>query len=156
MTFAYEPLEGGPALEDVFGGIVDRATDMTPAFAAIVESFHALEQVRFDQNGPGWAPLADSTISMTGSWARSNTNFDQILRDTGALLASLEGGVGGYSLMTPFSVEIGTTISYAHWHQTGGTKPGRPPQRKIVDLDETAALEWAGILGEWIFEGVVK
>ena len=87
MSVGYEPLEGGAALQDLLSGMADRASDWTPAFGAIIESFHSIESRRFAGNGPGWLPLAESTISMTGSWARQNTNYDQILVDTGVMQA---------------------------------------------------------------------
>ena len=158
MTFAYEPLAGGEVLEEHLTAIEDRAADMAPAWEAIVKSFHALERERFDQNGPGWLPLAASTVA---DRERKGSNPDQILQDTGLLLASLEGGSGSYVIETPVSVEVGTTVPYAHWHQTGGTRlhasgAGWPPQRKIVNVDEKLAAEWAGIVEGWIFEGIVE
>lgn len=161
MTFVYEPLEGGAVLQKRLDEISERADDLAPAFAAIIESFHEIEQARFDNNGPGWLPLSASTMSMTGSWARGNQNFDQILQDSGVLLASLKGGAGSYERVTPFSVEVGTTVPYAHWHQSGGDRlhasgAGWPPQRKIVDVTEETAVEWAGIVQGWLFDGEVK
>jgi hypothetical protein len=159
MSVGYEPLEGGAALQDLLSGMADRASDWTPAFGAIIESFHSIESRRFASNGPGWLPLAESTISMTGSWARQNTNYDQILVDTGVMQASLAGGAGAVEEWTPFSIAMLTTVPYAHWHQTGGFRlhasgAGWPPQRKIVDMaTDGAALEWAGILEGWLLEG---
>jgi hypothetical protein len=161
VTVGYEPLEGGAALQDLLSGMADRASNWVPAFDAIVDSFYAIERRRFADNGPGWAPLADSTISMTGSWARQNTNYDQILVDTGVMQASLTSGgaEGADSEWTPFSVAMMTTIPYAHWHQTGGFRlhasgAGWPPQRRIVDMAaDGAALEWAAILEGWLLEG---
>lgn len=160
MSVTYEPLVGGEALAKGFGEISHRAMDMWPAFDAIVKDFHSIEATRFESNGPGWLPLAESTKSATGSWARSNQNFDQILNDTGAMLASFTGGASSYTLYTPLSVEMGSTVPYAHWHQTGGTRlhasgAGWPPQRQIVDIHPEDAGIWANIAERWIFEGVV-
>jgi hypothetical protein len=159
MSVGYEPLDGGAALQDLLSGMADRASNWVLAFDAIVESFHSIEARRFADNGPGWAPLAESTISMTGSWARQNTNYDQILVDTGVLQASLAGGEGFDTEWTPFSVAMMTTVPYAHRHQTGGFRlhasgAGWPPQRRIVDMAaDGAALEWAAILEGWLLEG---
>jgi phage gpG-like protein len=161
VSVGYEVLPGGAALEEMLTNLSDRAADFTPAFEVVVESFRRLEQKRFADNGPGWPPLADSTMNpqnygMPASWARGNQNADQILQDSGALLSSLEGGVGSYVLMTPFSVEMGTTVPYAHWHQTGGTRlhasgAGWPPQRKIVEMTAEQAVEWSGIIMDYLF-----
>jgi phage gpG-like protein len=162
MSTGYEPLAGGAALQKQLDAMVDRASDWEPAFGAVIESFHAIEKERFNANGPGWLPLAEATIAMTGSWARTNQNFDEILQDTGVLMASITSeGEGSYSILTPFSVEAGTTVPYAHWHQTGGFRlhasgAGWPPQRKIVDLDSGAAEVWAAILEGWLMSGEVE
>lgn len=158
----YEPFEGGALLEDQLEEMVDRASDWEPAFAAIIESFHAIERARFDSNGPGWLPLAESTITMTGSWARANQNFDQVLQDTGALMGSLTGdGEGSYEIMAMDAVEVGTTVPYAHWHQTGGFRlhpsgAGWPPKRQLVDIDDGVAEAWAAILQDWLSFGEVE
>lgn len=156
MTTEYEPLAGGFDLEKKLTMYGERASDLYPAFEAIVESFRALERGRFDDNGPGWLPLADSTVA---NRRRRGSDPNKILQDTGALLSSLEGGAGSYTIMTPFSVETGTDVPYAHWHQDGGDKThasgaGWPPQRKIVELTEVIAGDWTGILQGWIFGGV--
>jgi hypothetical protein len=163
VTFGYEPLDGGPELEDDLDAMLDRATDLEPAFLAIVDSFHAIEAKRFEDNGPGWEPLSEATITMTGSWARTNQNFDQILRDTGASYEAMTGGAGSYILMTPDSVEMGASgaaVPYLHWHQTGGTKlhasgAGWPPKRKVVDVGIEEAYEWGRIVIDFIVYGEV-
>ena len=100
MSTGYEPLAGGAALQKQLDAMVDRASDWEPAFGAVIESFHAIEKARFNANGPGWLPLAEATISMTGSWARTNQNFDEILQDTGVLMASITSEVCGVSKTT--------------------------------------------------------
>ncbi len=158
MTVSYEVLPGGDKLMAKLERIQERSNDFAPAFAKVSESFRAIETDRFANNGYGWLPLAQSTLSMTGSWARVG-NPDETLQNTGALLASLQGGAGWFEQVTPYSVAMGTTVPYAHWHQTGGTRThasgaGWPPQRKIVELSEKDVLEWGVIVRDWLFGGL--
>lgn len=53
-----------------------------------------------------------------------------ILKDTGDLLASLtRGGKGHFYKVSSKGIEEGTTVMYAHYHQSGG---GRLPRRMIL------------------------
>lgn len=56
----------------------------------------------------------------------------EILRDTGTLLNSLSVGAAGNAVVLgQYEIKVGTAIGYAQHHQNP-TKPGRPPQRKIL------------------------
>lgn len=159
MRVGAEILPGGKLLQDRLTKMAARAHDLGPAFAMVERSFQAITAKRFADNGPGWPPLADATMLATGSWARRNDNFDELLVEDGVLYASLQGGGGWYTIASGSMLEMGTRVPYAHWHQLGGFRTHKsgaewPPQRKIVDLTEQTAIEWAGILAAWVFRGI--
>ena len=125
-----------------------RASDFMPVMPAIVESYHAIEARRFAQGGPGWAPLAQSTIDRKGGETA-------ILIRTQEMLNSFIGGGDETVTMTPDFLSIMSGSTYAGYHQAGTT---RMPQRKIVQLSEgspTAAL-WAMILQSWLSYGEIR
>lgn len=157
MSYGYEPLLGGTSLFNRLRAITARATDFTPAFALVVTSFRAITKRRFENNGPGWKELAPATVA-NRQRPGHNPDTSQILRDTGAMFESFMGGENSYVVVTPFSVEVGSVDPKAHYHQLGGTRLHAsgaewPPQRKIVDLGEDEAVEWAGIISGWLFAG---
>lgn len=69
-----------------------------------------------------------------GAWpalAETSKPGPALMVQSGALLDSLTDP--GSALRTQsMSAEYGTRIEYAHWHQTGGTIPGRPPVRQVI------------------------
>jgi phage gpG-like protein len=126
-------------------------------FRANLLDFHALwerfgrimaefEQQWFGSHGQGaWPPLAESTL-------RYKTGPD-VMRETDALYESLIDP--GAALRTSrMEASYGTDVEYAHWHQEGGSIPGRPPQRQVIPdpipLDLRRLLEQAQV--QWINE----
>lgn len=61
----------------------------------------------------------------------------EILKDTGRMYHSLSPSAGGFLLpdgrleAKPGLAAFGTNVQYAHFHHFGGSKPGRPPQRRL-------------------------
>jgi phage gpG-like protein len=102
-----------------------------------------IEQQQFDTQGHGsWPPLAESTLRYkTGT----------MMRETDALYNSLVNADQAMHIEGP-SAWYGTDVEYAHWHQTGGTIPGRPPIRQVIPdplpVDARQKLETAQIV--WI------
>jgi phage gpG-like protein len=145
-----EVLPGGKILADQLSGIARRASDWAPAFSVIIESWHRIEAKKFADEGPGWQPLADSTITRK----ESGGYVMDILVRTLALQESLTstGAPGSVNYMTPTSVFMGTDIPYAHFHQYGTS---RMPARPVVSINiETVAL-WEQILNEYLLYGTV-
>jgi hypothetical protein len=132
MAQEAEVLPGGQILRDQLASIRDHMADVGPPFATIIESFHEIEQRIFDENGPGWPPLADATMAMTGAWERLNRNADEILIDTGATLSALKGGPG------------------FRLHASGA---GWPPQRQFVKVTPEDLTTWCAIIAGWLFFG---
>lgn len=70
---------------------------------------------------PGWAPLTPATIRR-----RRGQGTPEPLRDTGVLMTSLAPLGADVFRLTPLSVEAGTNVPYAGYHQLGIGVPARP------------------------------
>lgn len=101
--------------------------DFEPLWRELAKLMADVEVERWSSDGFGsWPPLAESTVRQKG--------HSDILIDTLALYASLADPGNAIKHMDAHSMEYGTDVSYAHWHQDGGYKPGRPPRRVILDV----------------------
>jgi len=94
-------------------------------------------ELSFNVEGPGWAPLADSTVQRRGS-------AHPILEHSGRMKRSLtrRGGESRIRIQGDL-LSIGSKVPYAAFHQTGTRRmPARPLQmtestkRRIVELCE--------------------
>lgn len=156
-------ISGVDATTELLDGLAARIADTTPLAVAVRAIFLAVEAKRFAEQGPGWAALAESTLTEK---ARKGYPSD-ILVETGALKASLteedaEGAVF-VPVFGPFTTEItmGTDLkaggrgSWADWalgafHQMGTSKM---PSRPIIDDQEVLAADWAELLATWLSTG---
>lgn len=148
--------EGLDAVKLRLSGISARTADMTPAMADIYESFLKVEEKRFANEGPGWAPLKTLTLDEKARKGYPST----ILEATGALRKSLTIGSspGAVFEPSPFSVTMGSdlmpasggTRALAEFHQKGTVNM---PARPVIDTVPEHTLEWAAIIGEYIIEG---
>lgn len=162
MSMIAEPLPGNNVILERLRSLTARAADLTPYFTAITASFRSSEMQRFDQEGPGWAPLKQSTIERKLR-AGSGTPYT-ILERFGGLRGSLTGmGAGGFVRMTAIGDDqmlyIGTAIlddygsTYANRHQ-GGTK--YMPARPVVAIKDTTVEGWAASLREYLAGGTTS
>lgn len=122
--------------------MIVRATTLeATAFPAIAGDFRRMMRQRFDDEGPGWEPLAASTLARK---AKKGYPPD-ILHATGVLRDSLTktGAAGSVVRITPDELFIGTSDPVARHHQDGTPKM---PQRKIVDLGPDESARWGSIL----------
>ena len=148
VTVVVEPVPS-PALDAKIAGWAERIGTLAGAFGGIVADFHATETRRFAEEGPGWQQLAPRTVAERARQGYGGEHM--ILHRTGLLEGSLSSaGPGSVQRVSPDELFVGTDVPYAHWHQTGGSKPGRPPQRVLVSLDEAAKARWMGMLAAWI------
>lgn len=88
--------------------------------------------------GPGWAPLAPSTIARRRKGPRAGAR-DRILQDTGRLKQSFIPGrpENVFRQFGGKGVDVGTTLHYAPIHELGA---GRIPQRKMMPTHDQAQL----------------
>lgn len=119
---------------------------LTPLWERFEREMSAIEAERFDSEGYGeWPPLAESTIS---DRARRGFAAGPILQRTRTLRDSLVDPARA-SRTTPRTMTWGTDVDYAIFHQDGGSTPGRPPRRTVLDLRvqdrrrlETQMVSW--------------
>jgi phage gpG-like protein len=148
VNAALEPIV--PAgLIDLLDGYERRLTTLAIPFAAVYRDFRQLEARRFDAEGPGWTPLAPSTVA---NRARAGVGPSPILEVTKRLRASLtETGANDAVLRDEGdSLFMGSKVPYAHWHQTGGSTAGRPPARPEVVITEADSVRWALIVARYL------
>lgn len=150
-----EPLPDNRDIVPELDALAARASDWEEPFGLIDESFKKIEARRFEQDGPGWAPLAASTVARKAGYGDTGT-----LERTGELMASLAGDGAGHILDivpsgTP-SIVMGTDVPYAQFHQLGSTvypDGSQLPARPVVQINaETVAL-WMEILQAYLSEG---
>jgi phage gpG-like protein len=125
-----------------------RAEFMEPVMESMLVSFHEVEAAKFDAEGPGWAPLAESTIT-----SRIALGFGSgpILERTGDLRDSLDG-TGAFNVSSSWQLgwESYSTVPYATFHQTGTPKmPARPP----VHLTPTVIALWYHMIERYLMGG---
>lgn len=123
----------------------DRADDMRPALLGVAADMRDQVGQRFDDEGPGWAPLAASTRAAKGN--------DAILYETGDLSASLtdESQPGGFAIATHDTLHYGSSVPYAGYHQRGTE---RMPKRKILDFGPEDRRTHIRTLQRYLVEGV--
>lgn len=130
-----------------------RARDARPAFREMARRFAPAEGRQFDSQGAygsgPWKPLSPEYAA----WKERHYPGRKIMQRTGALKRDLTERPFGVEVIEPSHMVLGTNRSYAKYHQRGGSTPGRPPQRKLVDLPETERQEWVRILQRHIVEG---
>lgn len=157
----------------MLGVLTDRVADVAPIAEGIHAAFLEIEKLRFDEEGPGWAELAPSTVANKARLGQ----MEEILRATGALMKSFttDDPAAG-AVFLPVFTATGTSITMGSdyrsdrqtgkwaetalgsFHQYGTHGPGAKvmPARPIIDMDGvTLGLDSAEILVEWLTYGVV-
>lgn len=126
-----------------------RAGDTRPVLAVVARQIAEIEETRFDDEGPGWAPLAESTLAQK---ARQGLNSG-ILDATGRLRQSLSsiGAPDQLLIIHDGLLVFGTTVPYAGVHQRGSS---RVPQRKVIDLQEGDKRLIVKTIQRWVIEGI--
>jgi phage gpG-like protein len=132
----------------------DRAVHAKPALEEIADYWMRLTTLQFDTEGRhasgGWKPLKEETVRR-----KQLANLDpRILRATGALFGSLTSRGDGNQILDVTETELayGSRLPYAGAHQN--PRPGsRLPQRRPVELTESARRETVKILQRHIFAG---
>lgn len=117
-------------IEAQHGRFQELLSDFTGLWNRFADTMEQIEVERFGSRGYGeWPPLQPSTVAEK---AREGFPFGPLIR-TGELVDSLTDAERAMQ-MTPQTMTWGTDVEDAHWHQEGGTTPGRPPQRKVLDI----------------------
>src|SRR5215467_9736184 len=93
-----------------------RAADIRPLSYKVRTVFRKAEEERFDYSGPGWPPLAESTRDR-----KARQRLDpRMLRAKEALFRSLTSPRAAMQVdrRDRSEFEFGTTVPYAHFHDT--------------------------------------
>ena len=139
--------------------ITDRADDLTPVFDLIIDKILFRNRRAFESRGATtgkyWAPLRVVTILK-----KESSGFlhpESPLRATDRLMHSLStlGADDQILNVTHDTMEIGTTVPYAQFHQTGFTsKSGREvPARPPMTIAKKHMQEYLKDIRDWVFEG---
>lgn len=123
----------------------ERGGDIRPLTNRIERIFHRSTRSRFEQEGPGWPPLAPATRAR-----KARQGQTKMLRATDALFASLTGGGGGTVSKRPTELRFGSDVSYAFYHEYGTEKM---PQRQLVRLTKAEEREIADLVADYIAKG---
>jgi hypothetical protein len=105
--------------------------DLTGLWARFIPLLSQMERRWFESHGEGaWPELAESTLERKRAQGfsleplrtddRQGSLYDTL---TDPQLAAAAG---------PHTLVWSTGVPYAHFHQDGGSTPGRPPQRQVI------------------------
>lgn len=108
-------------------GAFRRSLDnLEPLWDRLKPVMSEIEQEQFESHGHGdWPPLAESTL-------RYKQGPDMMV-ESGDLKSSLVDP-GRAAESGPRQMVWSTDVPYAHYHQEGGSVPGRPPQRVVLEV----------------------
>ena len=132
----------------------DRARDLRPAWAPIAADFHDRERDLFENEGgaEGWAQWEPLDPAYAERKKREGKD-DRILVRDGTLSESLGGyGPGFIFAAEPQTVEMGTDVKYAKYHQYA--RGGRKKREPIRITDDQVGF-WVAVIERWINEGDV-
>lgn len=114
--------------------------DLRPLWDRFKPVMSRIEQEQFDTRGHGAWPDYSPNTRVRGP--------QMMVRD-GALRDSLVNP-GAAAKTTAMQMEWSTAVPYAGYHQEGGSTPGRPPQRKLIDLRVDDRREFEQQTVAWI------
>lgn len=125
----------------------ERVADVSPVMEEIATQEREAAAKRFDEHGPGWAPLAESTLA-----AKASAGYPpDILVATGELRDSLSKlGGAHFEIVTPDSLTMGTSDEIAGFHQDGTS---RMPARPLVEQDEVRRVDLVKQIQRYMIEG---
>lgn len=131
-----EPVVVAADYEAMYGAFVSRSVVMHEALQVVLRN----TEEHFDQEGPGWAPWAEST-------AQDPRRGPLILTREGALRAAATSE-GSYEVNRDFIAWTGADAP-AYWvfHRHGTSKM---PQRNFVGLDSKGEDEVAALFDAWM------
>jgi len=120
--------------------------NLGPLWDRFKSEMSKIEEERFSSEGYGeWDALADSTLRER---ARLGFGAGPILQRTRNLMDSLVDPARA-AQTTARTMSWGSDVSYAGFHQDGGSIAGRPPQRVVLEIRaedrrrlETQMVSW--------------
>jgi len=129
-------IEGEERLADAFGLFARKVSDLRPLWPQVAGRFYEHVRQTFDSQGFGtWAPLSPRYRQ----WKMKHFPSTSTLEATGNLRRSLTSRSTSNSIYreAPLSLELGTTVKYARFHQDGTSRlPRRPPLIVTPELEQ--------------------
>jgi phage gpG-like protein len=104
----------------------NRGYNLTEVNMQLAQILHVMVEDKFEEQGPGWEPFADSTLRR-----RRHSKSPKLLQDSGDLVGSMMPESG------PDFAEVFTNKAYAKYHIEGDGVP----KRDFFDIDTAKALE---------------
>jgi len=134
--------------------IVDRTTDMRPAWQAVHRSFLGAERRQFATEGGtysgGWAPLKPTTVA-----SKIAAGLDpRVLHATLRLRRSLTSELSADHVfrMSFDEMFVGSSVPYGVHHQFGTKFMQR---RRPVEFNDALRKRWVKIMQSWIMKAEV-
>lgn len=141
------PLAFIEAQQGAFRHFLEDLSGLWRRFIPIVSD---IEQRWFESEGGGaWPALAESTLARKAALGYSAKPLRTDDRPESLYRTLVDPNQAARVEASRLVWE--TDVPYAHWHQDGGTVPGRPPQRQVIPdplpladrrLLESATVSW--------------
>jgi phage gpG-like protein len=123
---------GDTLISRSFDRMIDAASDLRPAWEEMADDFARVENQRFAQQGPGWAPLS-------ADYAARKRPAGPILQRTRRLKDSLTARPFPIENLGPLEAGFGSDVEYGVYHQQGTPKM---PKREVVKLTNADRARW--------------
>lgn len=137
------PLHLVTRLEKAYG-------DLSPVLADIAEDFkETVAPDTFNHHGPGWAPLSPRYAA----WKSRVYPGRPLMVVSGRLRNSLFGETNEwFQRISRYNLDMGTTVPYATYHQTGTRfMPARP----VINVTRDDERVWTKMIARYLVEQVV-
>jgi hypothetical protein len=138
-------LEGEIVIDRVLAGLEARASNLAPAWPAVLQAFQAITARAFASEGAStgaaWAPLTPATQR-----DRVRQGFPAahpILQRTGKLMRALTLGEGAYASMTASALtyRLSSEVDYFKYHQSNRARTKLPRRAPVLlTADDRTAL----------------
>uniref|UniRef100_A0A6M3J2S8 Putative tail protein n=1 Tax=viral metagenome TaxID=1070528 RepID=A0A6M3J2S8_9ZZZZ len=141
-------IEGEKRLRAVLQVPIDKIKNLRPVWDLIRDDFAARNQDWLDSEGKGsFAPLSPAYAA----WKEVHFPGMKILQRTRRLYNSLTDVNDADFIYAPekLRVILGTKVRYGRYHQVGTR---RMPRRPILKLGKDAAVQWARMIHQYLFE----
>lgn len=149
LTFTFL---GETQVDRTLDGIVDRSTDMRPAWDVLSHSFSQMEREQFGSlgayGGQTWSPLSPRYAA----WKARHFPGKSIMQRSGDLFRSLAGAAPSIDIRELNYAIFGTDVEYAGFHQRGG---GNLPQRKVIEMPDSLRRQWVKVIQRYLVTGAV-
>ena len=147
-------VEGASEARYDLGVVIKDSDNLVPAFQSISRMFWRAEKEQFDsyglRGGAEWLPLS----YRYAKWKHKHYPGRPLMVLTGELRRSLTGkSAKSYLYYDRHKMAIGTTVSYAPYHQSGTRKM---PRRPLIALTKDDAMDYAKEIQKHVMKGLTK